>query len=98
MSARPNIVFIDAHDLGTVLGCYGHGHVPSPNIDRLATEGALFTEHFAGAPICIPSRAGIYAGLHPSAVGCYGQDAYDEETVCIAARLREHGYGTYLSG
>jgi arylsulfatase A-like enzyme len=95
---HPNIVLIDAHDLGTVLGCYGWRRVDSPSIDRLASEGALFTEHFATAPICIPSRAGLYAGVHPSAAGCYGQDAYDQGTVCIAARLREHGYRTYLSG
>ena len=97
-SNRPNIVLIDAHDLGTVLGCYGRRHVPSPNIDRLASEGSLFGEYLSSAPICIPSRAGIYAGMHPSAVGCYGQDAYDEGTVCMAARLRESGYSTHLCG
>ena len=95
---RPNIILIDAHDLGTVLACYGWKHVPSPHIDRLASEGALFTDYFATAPICIPSRAGIYAGVHPGSVGCYGQDAYDEDTICIARLLREHGYSTYLSG
>lgn len=97
-SDHPNIVLIDCHDLGTMLSCYGCRNVPSPNIDRLASEGALLSNYCATAPICIPSRAGMYTGQHPASVGCYGQDAYDEDMVCIAAHLSERGYGTYLCG
>jgi len=98
MAELPNIVLIDAHDLGTWLGCYGHSDVAAPNLDRFAEQGARLSQHFATAPICIPSRTGIYAGRYHQSVGCYGQDAYDDDTVMIAQHLGDRGYTTYLSG
>lgn len=56
---RPNLVFIVADDLGYGdLATYGHQIVKTPNIDRLAKEGVKFTEYYAPAPLCSPSRAG----------------------------------------
>ena len=98
MKGCPNVVFIDCHDLGSMLGCYGWAHVPSPNIDRMASQGARCSNYFATAPICIPSRAGMYIGRYPHTVGCYGQDPYDEGHTCMAAWFRAHGYATLLSG
>jgi len=98
MAELPNIVLIDAHDLGTWLGSYGQRDVATPDLDRFAEQGARFAQHFATAPICIPSRTGIYAGRYHQSVGCYGQDAYDDDTVMIARHLRNCGYTTYLSG
>ena len=61
----PNIVFIIADDLRyDLLGCNGHPHVRTPNIDRLAAEGANFTQAFATTPLCSPSRASFLTGLH----------------------------------
>ena len=95
---RPNIVYIDCHDLGDWLGCYGRKHVPSPNIDRLAREGALFSNQFAASPICMPSRAALYTGRYPHAVGCYGQEPYDEDQVCMGKLFHQDGYKTMVAG
>lgn len=62
---RPNILFILADDLGYGhLGCYGQQHIHTPAIDRLAAEGLRFTQAYAGAPSCGPSRASLMTGLH----------------------------------
>lgn len=62
----PNIIYILADDLGYgELGCYGQLKIETPNIDRLAREGMLFTQHYAGSPVCAPSRCNLLTGLHP---------------------------------
>ena len=62
---RPNIVFILMDDLRfDELGCTGHPFVKTPNIDRLAREGAIFTNAFATTPLCSPSRASFLTGLY----------------------------------
>lgn len=59
---RPNIVYILADDLGYGdLGCYGQQKIETPNINRLAKEGMLFTQHYA-EPLCAPSRCAIMTG------------------------------------
>ncbi|MGJ7033160.1 sulfatase [Niabella hirudinis] len=66
---RPNIIFIMADDLGSAeLGCYGNKFNETPNLDRLAGEGARFTQAYSAAPICSPSRAGIMTGQYPARV------------------------------
>jgi arylsulfatase A len=63
---RPNIVFIIADDLGYGdLGCYGQTKIRTPNIDRLATEGMRFTDHYSGSNVCAPSRCVLMTGKHP---------------------------------
>lgn len=62
---RPNIVFILADDMGiSDPSCYGQKKFHTPNIDALAKDGLLFTEGYAGAPICAPSRSTLMTGLH----------------------------------
>jgi arylsulfatase A len=69
-SVRPNIVLILADDLGwSDLGCYGNRFNETPNIDRLAKQGIRFTDFYAGAPVCSPTRASIISGQHPARVG-----------------------------
>lgn len=64
---RPNIVFIFADDLGWGdLGCYGHPSIKTPNIDRLAKEGILFTHFYVNSPVCSPSRTAIMTGQYPA--------------------------------
>src|SRR3990172_6791374 len=67
-SARPpNIVLILADDLGWAdLGCYGADLHETPNLDRLATQGVRFTNAYASAPICSPTRAAILTGQYPA--------------------------------
>jgi arylsulfatase A-like enzyme len=61
----PNIVLIVADDLGYGhLGCYGQTKIRTPNLDRLAAEGMRFTQFYAGACVCAPSRSVLMTGLH----------------------------------
>lgn len=65
-----NVVFILVDDLGwTDLGCYGSEFYETPNIDRLAASGQLFTQAYAASPVCSPTRAAIMTGKYPSRVG-----------------------------
>jgi len=62
---KPNVVFILADDLGYGdLGCYGQKKIQTPNIDRLAAQGMRFTQAYAGACVCAPSRSAFMTGLH----------------------------------
>ena len=95
---RPNIVYIDCHDLGEWLGCYGKPYLHTPNLDRLASEGAMFTQYIASAPICMPSRAGIYTGKMPHVAGVMGQEPLNDDQICMAEYFRRGGYETVLAG
>ena len=62
---RPNIVYILADDLGYgELGSFGQTEIETPNIDLLASEGMIFTNHYSGSPVCAPSRSVLMTGLH----------------------------------
>jgi arylsulfatase len=62
---KPNIIYILADDLGYGdLGCYGQQKIETPNIDALAKEGMKFTQHYAGSPVCAPSRCVLLTGKH----------------------------------
>jgi len=62
---RLNVVFILADDLGWgEVGAFGQEKIPTPNIDRLASEGMRFTRHYSGAPVCAPSRCVLMTGKH----------------------------------
>jgi uncharacterized sulfatase len=66
---RPNIVLIGAEDLSPSLGCYGDPDAITPNLDRLAAQGARFTRCFTHAPVCAPSRSGLITGVYPTTLG-----------------------------
>lgn len=67
---HPNLVIILADDLGYGdLVAYGHQIVKTPNIDKLAQEGVKFTDYYAPAPLCSPSRAGLLTGRMPFRTG-----------------------------
>lgn len=62
---RPNIVYILADDLGIGdLGCYGQKNIKTPNIDQLAADGMLFTNHYSGSTVSAPSRCVLLTGKH----------------------------------
>lgn len=71
---KPNVLFIAIDDLNDYVNCMGGAiKIPTPNIDRLAQKGTLFTNAHCQAPICGPSRASIMTGLYPSTSGNYLQ-------------------------
>ncbi|MHA3775601.1 sulfatase family protein [Verrucomicrobiota bacterium sgz303538] len=68
---RPNIIWIVGEDLGPELGCYGDSQAITPNMDRIAREGARFTRCFTHAPVCAPSRHGLITGQYPIKTGAH---------------------------
>lgn len=65
--AKPNIVVIMADDLGWKdLHCYGNAQIDTPHLDRLAEEGMRFTDAYAAAPVCSPTRGAMITGLAPA--------------------------------
>ena len=62
-SSSPNILWIVAEDHGPHHGSYGDAYAVTPNLDRLAAEGARFTRAFAVTPVCAPARSGIITGM-----------------------------------
>ncbi|MFT5125358.1 MAG: arylsulfatase A [Kiritimatiellia bacterium] len=110
-AASPNIVFILADDLGYgELGCYGQEKIKTPNIDRLATEGVRFTQHYTGAPVCAPARCTLMTGqnlAHAEIRGnkdsgngrIYpGQWPITEGIVTLAQVMKKAGYATGAFG
>lgn len=98
---KPNIIFILADDLGYGdLSSYGQKKFTTPNIDRLADEGMLFTNHYAGSSICAPARCVLLTGLHTGRAHIRGNARQGdgvplrEEDLTIAEVLQKVGYTT----
>ena len=100
-AARPNIIYILADDLGYGdLGCYGQKTLATPNLDRMATEGMRFTQHYAGSTVCAPSRCVLLTGLHTGhcRIRGNGPGLLLEEDVTIAEVLKQARYRTGCVG
>ena len=70
--SRPNVLMIIADDMNDWVGCLGgHPDVKTPNVDRLAQRGMLFTNAHVAAPVCNPSRVALLTGRRPSTTGVY---------------------------
>ena len=103
---KPNVIIIFIDDQGYYdLGCYGATEVKTPRIDRLAVEGIRFTDYYAAAPICSPSRAGLLTGAYPRRIGMetWVQRADSDrgihpDEVTLAELFRENGYRTGCIG
>lgn len=103
-AAPPNVLFIAIDDLNDWIGCLGgHPNALTPNMDRLARRGMLFTNAHCQAPICGPSRASIMSGLYPATTGIYGQvndedirraGPATEDCVFLSEYFAKHGYKT----
>jgi iduronate 2-sulfatase len=101
----PNVLFICIDDLRPELGCYGVDYIQSPNIDRLASEGLLFTHHYVQAPTCGSSRYALLTGTYgPADNGALFTRAKEMEkspgtvTPSLPAWFRKHGYTTISIG
>ncbi len=76
---KPNIIYILADDLGYgELGAYGQVKIKTPNIDALAKNGMLFTQHYSGAPVCAPARCMLLTGKHSGHGYIRGNDEWAE--------------------
>lgn len=74
---KPNIIYIMCDDLGYGdLGCYGQPFINTPHIDKMAREGMLFTQAYAGAPVSAPSRACLMTGQHTGHTWVRGNKEY----------------------
>ena len=94
---RPNIIYIMADDLGYGdLGCYGQEVIQTPHIDRLASEGMRFTDHYAGHTVCRPSRLVLWLGQHVGHTGLTGNRprSLTSKEPTVARLLKESGYRT----
>ena len=88
----PNVLFVLADDLGwRDLGCYGSPFYETPYLDRLAQDGTRFTDAYASAPVCSPTRASIMSGQYPARVGITNYIAGQDR-----GKLLEPEYNTYL--
>ncbi|MAT31152.1 MAG: N-acetylgalactosamine-6-sulfatase [Roseibacillus sp.] len=105
--AKPNIIYILLDDAGYGdLSCYGQKKFLTPNIDRLASEGMKFTNHYSGSTVCAPTRSVIMSGLHtghtPSRgnreIRPVGQFPIPAGTFTIAEALKNAGYVTGAFG
>jgi arylsulfatase A len=98
---RPNIIFIQADDLGYGdLSVYGQRHFRTPNLDRMAAEGIRFTSYYAGSTVCAPSRAALMTGLHTGhgRIRGNGDHALLPEEVTVGEVLQAAGYRTAVFG
>ncbi|WP_316933272.1 sulfatase-like hydrolase/transferase [Pedobacter lusitanus] len=100
---KPNVVFILADDMGYGdLGAYGQKLIRTPNIDKLAENGLLFTQFYAGTSVCAPSRSSLMTGQHTGHTairGNYeikpeGQRPLPDSTITLAKMFKKAGYTT----
>ena len=91
----PNILWIVSEDNGPFLGCYGDALATTPNIDKLASQGVLYKNAFANAPVCAPARSTIISGVYPPSMGTQNMRStypIPESIRFYTQYLREAGY------
>jgi len=109
-SRRPNLILILCDDLGYGdLGCYGSTAHDTPRLDRMAQEGARFTDFYVASPVCSPSRAALMTGCYPKRIGLDSGHNFlvllpgdpiglHPDEITIAALLKRQGYATKMIG
>ena len=104
---KPNIVYILADDLGygDVRRLNPEGKIPTPNIDRLASEGMLFTDAHSGSAVCTPTRYGLLTGrycwrspLQRGVLEPWGETLIAPDRLTVASLLKQNGYATACIG
>ena len=104
---KPNLIFILADDLGYgEVGCYGQQKIKTPCLDRMAREGVRFTQFYAGATVCAPSRSVLMTGQHQGHTRVRGNAGSNNPAAqalrpgdrTVAAMLKDAGYATALIG
>src|SRR5688500_18783013 len=108
VAPRPNVIFVLMDDMGYGdMGCFGSTAVRTPVMDGIAERGVRFTQMYAAAPICTPSRAALLTGRYAQRVGLprvlfpddtAGLTAGRADHRTVAAALRDLGYATMMAG
>ncbi len=98
---KPNLIFLMIDDAGLGdFGCYGGKAIPTPNIDRMATEGMRFTNAYSGNAVCAPTRCTLMTGKHPGHAQRRANNSNDgllslpDEELTVAESLKAAGYAT----
>ncbi len=106
-AAKPNVIFILADDLGYGdVGAFGQKLIQTPHLDRLAAEGTRFTQAYAGATVCAPSRCALMTGKHGGhayirgnrELPGEGQEPMPADTFTVAHLMKRAGYTTGIVG
>ena len=102
---KPNFIIIFTDDQGYQdVGCFGSPHINTPNLDRMAAEGMKFTDFYAAASVCSPSRAALLTGCYPPRVSItkvlFPRDSIglNPDEITIADILKAQGYATACVG
>jgi arylsulfatase A-like enzyme len=111
---QPNLIFIMVDDMGYGdLGSYGQTNILTPNLDKLAAESMVFTQFYAGSPVCAPARSALMTGYHTGHTtvrGNFGQGGVvglcgnagrvplNAEDLTVAEILQQQGYITGMTG
>ena len=107
---RPNIIYMMTDDLGYAdLSCYGRKDYKTPNLDKLASQGMMFTNAYAAAPVCTPTRVAFMTGRYPASIPLGLNEpikhtkldstkGFTPDLPSIPAQLAAAGYKTYLVG
>ncbi|NCG04620.1 MAG: sulfatase-like hydrolase/transferase [Bacteroidetes bacterium] len=95
---KPNVLFIIVDDLKPILGCYGDPFVKTPNIDRFAKEGVIFTNTYCQQAVCGPSRASFLTGMRPDYTGVWDLETemrnINPEILSMPQFFKQNGYIT----
>lgn len=102
-SPKPNVLFIVVDDLKPLLGCYGASWIKSPNMDRLAARGTLFTATYCQVSFCAPSRMSVLTGLRPDTTRVFFNPPQPQDIlrtrfpdlVTLPQQFKNHGYITH---
>ena len=104
---KPNVIFILADDLGySDLSCLGQTKFSTPNIDKLASQGMMFTQHYSGSSVSAPSRSCLITGQHTGhtvirgnkELPVEGQHPMPSDTYTVFQMLKDNGYKTSVFG
>ncbi len=105
---QPNVIYILADDLGMGdMGCYGQTMIKTPNLDKLASQGMRFNQHYSGSTVSAPSRSSLMTGLHTGHTfirgnkelkNAEGQTPLPAETFTLAELFKNAGYATGAFG
>src|SRR3954469_24950547 len=99
---KPNVLFVAVDDLRPALGCAGDPHAKTPNIDRLATRGTVFTRAYCQQAVCSPSRSSLLTGRRPDTTRVYDLVTHFRtalpDVVTLPQHFKRNGYYTHGIG